>query len=83
MVFVVSGSPSLSCDEFLQPEATAMSDNKSGPLAVELITRCIDEQAQKVGMMDPDNPKCATVLAELFPINATQAISKIRKHAGG
>ena len=45
-----------------------MSDNGSQPLTVELITRCINELAQEVGVMEPDNPRWATVLEELFQL---------------
>jgi hypothetical protein len=43
-----------------------VSDNGSQPLTVELITRCINELAQEVGVMEADNPRWATVLEELF-----------------
>jgi DNA repair ATPase RecN len=45
-----------------------MSDTKSEALTVEVITRCIDELAQEVGAMEPDNPRWATVLEELFQL---------------
>jgi hypothetical protein len=41
-----------------------MSDNESAPLTVELITRCIDELAQELGMMAADDPRLATALTE-------------------
>jgi len=44
-----------------------MSDT-SRPLTVELITRCINELAQEVGVMEPDNPRWATALEELFQL---------------
>ena len=50
---------------------------------VELITRCIDELAQEVGVMDPDHPRWTTVLEELSQLNTTVAPREIRKHAGG
>jgi hypothetical protein len=59
----------LAWEPFLdKPEVTPMSDNKSGALTVELITRCINELAQEVGVMEPDNPRWATVLEELFQL---------------
>ena len=36
--------------------ATPMSDTKSGPLSLELITKTMNELAREVGMMDPDDP---------------------------
>ena len=45
-----------------------MSDDNSGPLIVELITKCINELAQEVGVMEPDNPRWTTVLEELFQL---------------
>ena len=42
-----------------------MSDTKSQPLSVELITNCINDLAREIGVMDPDDPGRATVLEEL------------------
>jgi hypothetical protein len=43
-----------------------MSDNKSEPLTLELITTCMNEAARELGTMDPDNPKGAALVAD-FP----------------
>jgi hypothetical protein len=40
-----------------------MSDNKSAPLTLELITTCMNEAARELGTMDPDDPR--GVAAEL------------------
>jgi len=42
-----------------------MSDNKDGPLSLELITKSMNEAAQELGTMDPDDPRGAAVAAEL------------------
>ena len=47
-----------------------MSDNRSALLTVELITRCINELAQKVGAMEPGDRKGAAVISRTFPTNA-------------
>ena len=33
-----------------------MSDNKDGPLTLELINNCLNELARELGTMDPDDP---------------------------
>ena len=42
-----------------------MSDNKTGPLTVELVTKLMNEAARKLRTMDPDDPRGAEVAAEL------------------
>jgi len=42
-----------------------MSDNKSQPLTLELITTCMNEAARELGTMDPDDPRRAALVAEL------------------
>jgi len=42
-----------------------MVDSKSGQLGPELITNCINELAQEMGVMEPDDPRWATVLGGL------------------
>ena len=41
-----------------------MSDNKSAPLTVELITQCMKEVSKELGMMAADDPRLATALKE-------------------
>ena len=66
-----------------QLEGHQRSDNRSGPLTVELITKCINELAQEVGVMEPDNPRWATVLEELFQLTQLRRAREIRNHACG
>jgi len=42
-----------------------MSDNKSQPLSVELITNCMNDLARDIGVMDPNDPRWVTVVEEL------------------
>ena len=42
-----------------------MSDNKSESLTVELITNCMNELAQEIGVMDAHDPNWAAALEEL------------------
>src|SRR5262249_26682490 len=41
-----------------------MSDNKSEPRIVELITKCMKEVSQELGMMAADDPRLAMALNE-------------------
>ncbi len=59
-----------------------MSDSKSGRLRPELITNCINELAQDVGAMEPDDPRWATVLDELSQLTQLKTGGKIRKRSG-
>jgi hypothetical protein len=43
-----------------------MSDNKSEPLTLELITTCMNEAARELGTMGPDDPRGAALVAD-FP----------------
>jgi len=45
-----------------------MSDTKSGPLSLELITKTMNELAREVGMMDPDDPNWEPYLNKLFEL---------------
>jgi len=49
--------------------ATPMSDTKSGPLSLELITKTMNELAREVGMMDPDDPNWEPYLNKLFELD--------------
>ena len=42
-----------------------MSDTTATPFTLELITNCMDELARELGAMEPDDPRTATVAAEL------------------
>ena len=42
-----------------------MSDTKSGPLTIELITNCMNEAARELGTMEPDDSRGAIIAAEL------------------
>jgi hypothetical protein len=42
-----------------------MSDSRFAPLTLELITNYMNELAREIGMMDPNDPRWATVLKEL------------------
>ena len=42
-----------------------MSDNRSAPLSLELITNVMNELAREIGIMEPDDPKRASFLKEL------------------
>ena len=41
-----------------------MSDNKSRLLTVELITKCMEEESQEIGIIVLDDPKLPTTLNE-------------------
>src|SRR6185437_10105913 len=53
-----------------------MSDTKSQPLSVELITNCINDLAREIGVMDPDDPGRATVLEELSLLTQLRRTAK-------
>ena len=53
---------------FLQPGATPMFDNRSGPLSLELITKIMNELARKVGIMEADDPNWEPYLNKLFEL---------------
>ncbi|MGN6717519.1 MAG: hypothetical protein ACTHLX_09005 [Candidatus Binatia bacterium] len=42
-----------------------MSETKAARFTLELITNCMHELARELGAMDPDDPRKATVAAEL------------------
>ena len=42
-----------------------MSETKAALFTLELITSCMHELARELGAMDPDDPRKATVVAEL------------------
>ena len=55
-----------------------MSDNKSEPLTVELITKCMKEVSQEIGVIAANDPRVATVLKEYSQLLQPQASRKVR-----
>jgi len=56
-----------------------MSDIKSGAFSLELITKIMNELAEAIGMMEPDDPKRASFLEEL---SALTQLNRSQKSAG-
>ena len=42
-----------------------MSDSKTAPASLELLTEIMNELARQIGFMDPDDPKRAPCLKDL------------------
>jgi hypothetical protein len=56
-----------------------MSDSRSAPLSLDLISKTMNELAQEIGEMEPDDPKRAFFLKEL---SALPQLRRSLKSAG-
>jgi hypothetical protein len=55
-----------------------MSDNKSGSVSLELITKTMNGLAREIGAMDPEDPKRADFVKELCDLTQLNASWKVK-----
>ena len=58
-----------------------MSDNKAGPLTVDVITNCMNELAKELGVMDSDDSRRTAVLEQVSQLTPLRASRKVRKRS--
>ena len=58
-----------------------MSDSRSAPLSLDLISKTMKELAQEIGEMEPDDPKRAFFLKELSALTQLPAIFEISRRS--